>query len=202
MDYNKFQDYLREVIAYYHKYGSLKRFSNIAKQYKITAIPIEVFYEYNLQNVASGSVPEISVCKEIYKSIRGRRAGYQSLRVRTFVRDNGEKTIIHIPDPCENWFDVALNFRGYADERDRIWINDSADSVLQDCKEVATTAEDYEALIDNLARIINYYLDEKDLVSFGNYLLSDERNDKIDSKSESKTVSELDLQNWRSKYNR
>ena len=104
-------------------------------------------------------------------------------------------------DAVFNRFDVALNYRGMAEERSRVWVDGTIDDLMDKCTIVATTIKDYTALIDALAHEVvsdsmNFYTEE-DLVSFGNYLLSDERNDKIDSKKASKAVGDWDLENWK-----
>lgn len=200
----KFKKYLTEVIEYYHANGNLKKFSTLSKKHKVTSIPMELFFKYKLNEMPRGSSPSIKTCDIILEDIRNRKKKADVVpqsKIGVFIHPNGEKTIVRLSDGAFNLFDVALNYRGRADERGRIWTNDTIDNLMDNCKVVATTFDDYTALIDALAREVvsdnmNFYTEE-DLVSFGNYLLSDKRNDKIDSKSASKMVGDLDLENWK-----
>lgn len=200
----KFKKYLTEVIEYYHANGNLKKFSTLSKKHKVSPIPMELFFKYKLNEMPRGSSPSIKTCNMILDDLRNRNKKTNIVpqsKLGVFIHPNGEKTIVRMSDDAFNFFYVALNYRGRADERGRVWTNDTIDNLMNDCKIVATTVDDYTALIDALAHEVvsdnmNFYTEE-DLVSFGNYLLSDKRNDKIDSKSASKIVGDWDIENWK-----
>lgn len=199
----KYQRYLTDVIEYYHKHGNLKNFSTLSRKHNVSPIPMELFFKYKLNEIPKGGSPSIGVCTTIRSDMQKRkrsRAVPQS-KLAVFIHSNGEKTIARMSDAVFNRFDVALNYRGLAEERSRIWVDGTIDDLMDKCTIVATTIKDYTALIDALAHEVvsdsmNFYTEE-DLVSFGNYLLSDERNDKIDSKKASKAVGDWDLENWK-----
>lgn len=200
----KFRKYLTEVIEYYHANGNLKKFSTLSKKHKVSPIPMELFFKYKLNEMPRGSSPSVKTCNVILDDLRNRNKKVDAVpqsKLSVFIHPNGEKTIVRMSDDVFNFFNVALNYKGRADERGRIWTNDIIDNLMDNCKVVATTIDDYTTLIDALAREVvsdnmNFYTEE-DLVSFGNYLLSDKRNDKIDSKSASKMVGDWDLENWK-----
>lgn len=202
----KFRKYLTEVIEYYHANGNLKNFSTLSKKHKVSPIPMELFFKYKLNELPQGASLSEKTYSEILEDLRNRNKKKKVVpqsKLGVFIHPNGEKTIVRLSDSAFNLFDVALNFRGRADERGRVWVNDTIDDLMDNCKIVTTTIEDYTTLIDALVCEVvsdnmNFYTEE-DLVSFGNYLLSDKRNDKIDSKSTSKMVGDWDLENWRTK---
>lgn len=51
IDYEKFHNYLKDVVKYYQKKKTLKGFSELAKKHHCTAITQELFFKFGLDNV-------------------------------------------------------------------------------------------------------------------------------------------------------
>jgi hypothetical protein len=51
IDYDKFYNYLKDVVMYYQKKKTLKGFSELAKKHHTAAITQELFFKFGLDNV-------------------------------------------------------------------------------------------------------------------------------------------------------
>lgn len=125
--YERFHNYLCEVVEYYQEHGSLNKFSFIAKKWGVKAIPKEVFYVNGLHLLPKGHLPSMETSVEV-RNILAERDRISHGRVR-FNKDdivawerNGCRSVAVMED--DTIFSVCLNFRGRANETKRLWMCD------------------------------------------------------------------------------
>lgn len=90
----RFQNYLAEVINYYHQYGSLRGFSVLSVRHKTSKIPTELFFQLELDKMPKGSVPSCDVCLKALQAIDRRR-------------QNSSQKLLDRIEELENLLDVA-----------------------------------------------------------------------------------------------
>ena len=85
----RFQNYLAEVINYYHQFGSLRGFSVLSDKHKTSPIPTEVFFQMGIDKMPKGSTPSLDICLEALQNIdRRRKASTQKLQDRIGELEN------------------------------------------------------------------------------------------------------------------
>lgn len=65
IDYEKFHNYLKDVVKYYQKRKTLKGFSELAKKHHCTAITQELFFKFGLDNVIDHETLDRNVSNNI-----------------------------------------------------------------------------------------------------------------------------------------
>lgn len=162
----RFALYLKEVIEYYHKNGSLKNFSIIALRHQITSIPQELFFKHSLDKIQSGGIPNAQQCESILDDIRNRRQDkskqkkvtssqkepkFKAGSIVTWKHKNESHGMAYIGEDDKSWF--TMNRLGIEGEEE-----DVRDySTLPNCllngvwEIIEPTKEDYERFIKALS---------------------------------------------------
>ena len=143
----RYAAYLNDVIKHFNQHKNLKNFSQIATKHKITKINIEQFYMTNLHLWGNHPITTEKAI-EVLKVVKGKDIEIKNVNIPnnefiTWEHTNGCRTIAYtqFKDGLIPYF---LNFNGFEDEKDLIWINDSPSPSLDNCKMIKSTKEDIE----------------------------------------------------------
>ena len=100
IDYEKFHNYLCDVIRYYQEKKTLKGFSEIAKNHHCSKITTELFFQYGLHTITSASMLDKKVSKKIRDQIAKCHTERYGAKKEEFV-DKSICTFKQFDDKCD-----------------------------------------------------------------------------------------------------
>lgn len=139
---SRFALYLKDVVKYYKRNGSLRKFSALANKHRITSLPQELFFKYRLDSLADDEINEkLSdiILKDIY-SRRVRREqkkrSFEPHKIISWVNNDTGKEAVAYTD-TDGMFYFAV---GYG-SKDELWV----------CDEIPTEADEV-TFTDNVSK--------------------------------------------------
>lgn len=101
IDYEKFHNYLCDVIRYYQEKKTLKGFSEVAKNHHCAKITTELFYQYGLDEIADPSMLDKKVSHKIRNQISKSYLERYGVKKEEPIYDNSVCTFKHFKDKVD-----------------------------------------------------------------------------------------------------
>jgi hypothetical protein len=167
---SRYTDYLNDVVKYYNKNHTLRGFSKVTKNHRITKITTEQFFLHKLHLWGDEPLTTEKVI-EVLKGITGK--DFSSSAFVRWEHENGSRSIGYIENGVLNQTFI-INDDGALDKEENMWCYCDIDT--QNLKFLPATKEDVELFASKLFSAAEDALDELNYIKHELY----KRNIKID----------------------